>query len=156
MHEPTLSLNNIIVPSSNNSTLSIELQNIRRQILDDHIYPSIINNIQKNILLITRWESLNKILLIVKYICLAISPIITFTATTTDNYKIMNVISGVLASLGITFDRLSNMCLQQKAKCIKENEKTFKTLNIDINSNYICNNDDNSNSLKKEPSTYNI
>ena len=158
MHEPTQSVNSIHQLSSNNSDLSTDIINIRRHILDTHIYPTIISNVEKNIIEIDKWNKLNKILIIIKYVCLAISPVITFTATTySEHFKIMNLFSGILASLGITFDRLSNMCLQNKNKCQKLNDAILKSVNIDINKhnfNYTDETSSSPNNIRREPSIY--
>jgi hypothetical protein len=118
------------LPLRTDDEKSIQTDKIKLEIYDNIIYPYIKNELEILLRNSKRWNKANLILVICKYICLVAVPILSLSAP----YFVLHTAqlafsSGVLASLGLGFERLSKL-----AQNISKNHKEkFNTLLQQIN-----------------------
>lgn len=117
-----------LVPSE---VTSIDRLNLRRTIIDNYLYPSIIKDFEKCLAERSKYNKINKVFIILKYLCLITSPMLSFSIIL-SNVSALNFCTCILSSGGIAFDKLSSHCVQ----VINDNNKKMNEMLIKLNINY--------------------
>ena len=117
---------NINIPMTREQTTSINMNdNICNEILKKHIIMQI-----KNLLYWReKWKIIGLSFTILKYICFVSTPILSLSSTQTILYEYQNLfayLSGVVASLGLGFEKLEKL---SRSISINKNEELKKYLN---------------------------
>lgn len=91
---------------------SIDIEKIKNEIYENIINPHIKNELKKLLIDEKKWRKINLLFTILKYVCLVSVPILSlaspyFIVVSTH----LAFSSGVLASLGLGFERLSKLAL---------------------------------------------
>jgi hypothetical protein len=149
MDSPQIILNEPIeMKEETNSSLSEDRLQLRREILDNQLYPSIKEDIEKSIKNFNFWMYTAKVFLILKYMCLLSSPIVNFSSGYfSHELLLINFLSASLGSLGLGFDGFHKYSLTTAMENNKALDNILKSLNINYNKTSIYT-DDNKNNVK--------
>lgn len=107
---------------------------LRRQILDDCLYPEIKEQIKKNLNGVIFWDRCSNVFLTLKYLFIIASPIISFSSGVfTDHITILNFVSAASSSIGLGCDRFANYSTSRVQQNAANLNKIFEKFGINYN-----------------------
>ena len=120
----------VMTTESTNTHVSMKTT-IRQKILNEYIYPSCESDIRTALSAQKWWSYAGGCFITLKYICLSLAPVITFSAPTFVKYRDeLNYSSGVIGIVALGFDRLSVYCFMNSKKKTEKLNNLLNSLNI--------------------------